>query len=256
MSQLIKAEEQQSREVSVSQPMRLLEMAISANADVEKLEKLMALQERWNEQQAKKAFFESLSSMQSEMPVIRKLKQAAFNTKSGGQMSYSYASLEDIVEQIKPLLQKFGFSFRFEQQFTNGLIVISCIATHKDGHSEVCSMPGTPDMSGNKNALQQAASAVTYLRRYTLTGVFGISTADTDIDGRMSYNDSMNAAASGNGITQESEAFLTDHYNSLDHEKQKAMLAWLRIDNIGKLCNFTEESAQRAINALQARANK
>lgn len=256
MIQLIEAENKQSREVSVSQPMRLLEMAISANADVEKLEKLMALQERWNEQQAKKAFFDSLSQMQSEMPVIRKLKQAAFNTKSGGQMSYSYASLEDIVEQIKPLLQKFGFSFRFEQQFNNGLIVISCIATHKDGHSEICSMPGTPDMSGNKNALQQAASAVTYLRRYTLTGVFGISTADTDIDGRMSYNDNMNAAMSGNQITQESEAWLTDHYNSLDQSKRDAMLNWLRIESIGALCNFTEEQAQKAITAIKAKVKK
>ena len=57
-------------------------------------------------------------------------------------------------------------------------------------------------------------------------------------------------------ITQDSEAFLTDHYNSLDNEKQKAMLTWLRIDNIGALCNFTEESAQRAIKALKTKANK
>lgn len=57
-------------------------------------------------------------------------------------------------------------------------------------------------------------------------------------------------------ITQESEAFLTDHYNSLDHEKQKAMLTWLRIDNIGALCNLTESFAQQRIQALQTRANK
>lgn len=57
-------------------------------------------------------------------------------------------------------------------------------------------------------------------------------------------------------ITQESEAFLTDHYNALDKDKQVKMLEWLHIESIGALCNFTEESAQRAIKALQTRANK
>lgn len=57
-------------------------------------------------------------------------------------------------------------------------------------------------------------------------------------------------------ITQESEAFLTDHYNALDKDKQVKMLEWLHIESIGSLCNFTEESAQRVIKALQARSNK
>lgn len=57
-------------------------------------------------------------------------------------------------------------------------------------------------------------------------------------------------------ITQESEAFLTEHYHSLDHDKQVKMLDWLRIDNIESLCNLTEEHAQQRIKALQARANK
>lgn len=57
-------------------------------------------------------------------------------------------------------------------------------------------------------------------------------------------------------ITQESEAFLTDHYNSLDKDKQAKMLEWLHIESIGALCNFTEESARRAIKAIKTRANK
>jgi hypothetical protein len=248
MSELITVEQKNQQVALAAQPMRLIELAITQGADVEKLEKLMALQERWNEQQAKKSFFESLSQMQAEMPVIRKLKQAAFNTKNGGQMSYSYASLEDITEQIKPMLLKFGFSYRFEQAFNNGLIVITCVITHKDGHSEECSMPGTPDMSGNKNALQQAASAVTYLRRYTLTGALGIATADTDIDGRMAFNEGMNAPK--DEITLESEAFLQDYYNGAPDEVKPQIMAWLKVQSFSQL---TEAQAKKAITAIKAK---
>lgn len=57
-------------------------------------------------------------------------------------------------------------------------------------------------------------------------------------------------------ITIESEAWLTDHYNSLDQQKQQAMLNWLRIDSVASICNLTEEQAQKAITAITAKAGK
>lgn len=249
MSNLIEIEQpQQTAVAAVNQPMQLLQIAVQSGADVDKLEKLMALQERWDAQQAKKAYFDALSQMQAEMPIIRKLSNASFATKSGGQMSYAFAKLEDIVEQMKPLLKKFGFSFRFEQGFENG-IFIKCIATHKDGHSEECSMVGGADMSGNKNPLQQVASSVTYLRRYTLTGVFGISTADADIDGRIDSNDGMNSSA----ILPDTLDEITKLY-SLSTEPEK-MWSWL-CGTIAKrqLTGFedlTEAEAKKAIQAIK-----
>ena len=114
--------------------------------------------------------------------------------------------------------------------------------------SEACSMPGTPDMSGNKNALQQAASAVTYLRRYTLTGALGIATADTDIDGRMAFNEGMNA--SKDEITLESEAFLQDYYNGAPDEVKPQIMAWLKVQSFSQL---TEAQAKKAITAIKAK---
>lgn len=248
MNEVITIEQQNTQIAQAAQPMRLIELAITQNADIEKLEKLMALQERWDAQQAKKSYFDSLSQMQAEMPIIRKLSSASFATKSGGNMSYAFAKLEDIVEQMKPLLKKFGFSFRFEQSFDNG-IFIKCIATHKDGHSEECSMVGGADMSGNKNPLQQVASSVTYLRRYTLTGVFGISTADADIDGRMDSNDGKNSTS----ISPESLDEITKLYG-LSAEPEK-MWSWL-CSTIAKrqLTGFedlTEAEAKKAIQAIK-----
>lgn len=250
-NQIIEREEAQPVNLPVNQPMRLLELAISNNADVDKLEKLMALQERWDSEQSRKAYFTALADLQSELPVIRKLKTASFDTRSGGKMSYNFASLDDISEQIKPYLQKHGFSYRFEQDFQNNAILITCIVTHKSGHSERCSMPGGADTSGNKNALQQAASTVTYLRRYTLTGALGIATADQDIDGRMAYNGDMNNKNS-DLITDENEAALQDHLNAV--EDKHRFMGWLSNGvkrQLNSISDLTDDEAKRALDALR-----
>ena len=156
-------------------PAQLLQIAVEQGADVDKLEKLMTMQERWNAGQAKTAFYEAFSQFQSEAPSIKK-KKNAHNTK--------YAPLSDIVEQIKPYLQKNKLTFRFEQDHNDG-IQVTCIITHSAGHSETATMKAAADTSGSKNSVQAIASTVTYLSRYTLTSALGITTADEDMDGRL-----------------------------------------------------------------------
>ena len=173
---------------TANQATRLIELAINQNADIDRLEKLMALQQRWDADNARKAFYAAMASFQSELPVIKKLKTASFATRNGGTMTYNYASLDDIAEQIKPFLAKHGLSYRFEQQFNQSGCKVSCVVSHKEGHFVTCEMIGAPDSSGNKNSIQQIASTITYLRRYTLTGALGITTADEDIDGRLPEN--------------------------------------------------------------------
>ncbi|MDE9519689.1 ERF family protein [Xenorhabdus bovienii] len=173
-------------------PMRLIEMAVSSNADIDKLERLLELQTKWEAGQARKEFLDAMAAFQSALPTIKKLKQADFGA---GKAKYKYASLDDISEQIKPFLQKFGLSYRFEQKMESGVITVKCIVSHKSGHYESCEMMSTPDQSGGKNSIQQSASAITYLRRYTLTGALGIATADEDIDGRISSSTPSNGVS-------------------------------------------------------------
>jgi hypothetical protein len=59
-------------------------------------------------------------------------------------------------------------------------------------------MEGGLDNSGAKNDIQQKGSTHTYLQRYTLIGVLGLSTSDDDKDGNISKNKSANT-----GITEE-----------------------------------------------------
>jgi hypothetical protein len=165
---------------------RLVELAIEKGTGVEQLEKLMELNSKWEAAQAKTAFLQAKTLFQTALPIIKKQKVVSFDTKAGGKMSYNYASLDDIAETIKPFLAQYGFSYRWNQTFADGGVMrVQCVLTHEAGHSEACDMVGGADTSGLKNALQASASGITYMRRYTLTGVLGIATADEDIDARL-----------------------------------------------------------------------
>jgi hypothetical protein len=186
MGELIQRDSEPSRAITI-QPQdtasRLIEVALTSGADIDKLERLLVMQQTWEAGQARKAFFQALSGFQSNLPPIKKTKEASFPTRTG-QMTYSYASLDDIAEAIRFSLKEYGLSYRFEQKFEpGGYIWVKCIVSHKDGHSEECSMPAMADTSGQKNIIQQIASSITYLRRYTLTGALGIATTDQDLDG-------------------------------------------------------------------------
>ena len=56
--------------------------------------------------------------------------------------------------------------------------------THIKGHSEDTTLSGPPDDSGRKNNIQQIASTVSYLERYTLFALLGLASQDMDDDGQ------------------------------------------------------------------------
>jgi len=66
-----------------------------------------------------------------------------------------------------------------------GKIKVVCIITHTSGHSESTEMQADADMSGAKNPIQGKGSAIEYMKRYTLVGALGLTTTDSDIDGRL-----------------------------------------------------------------------
>lgn len=160
-------------------PAQLLALAVDKNLDIDKLSKLMELQERYNADLARKAFFRALTTFQAKVPELRKSKEVSF-----GDTKYHYAPLADIVRQIKDTCRDCLISYRWEIQDDKDEIKVSCIITHEDGHSEKTTMTASPDVSGKKNSIQARGSSIEYMKRYTLIGALGLSTADSDIDAR------------------------------------------------------------------------
>jgi len=217
MENEIITQENQRLQVSQSTPMRLVELAVNQGADIEKLERLMALSERYDANQAKKAFDLAMSEFQSILPVIEKGGVVDFES-SKGRTYYTYAKIEDIAEAIKPALKKTGLSYRFTQSQNVELITVRCIVTHKDGHSEFSELTSGRDSSGGKDALKGIASTLSYLRRYTLTGLMGIVVGGEDFDSE---------DGTGFDINQETQCYPDTEFN-------KNFPAWSKVIQVGK----------------------
>jgi hypothetical protein len=165
-------------------PDQLIEMAINKDLDIEKLSKLMEMRKQWEADLSRKSFFNALNEFQANVPEIRKTKKVGFET-SKGKTEYNYAPLADITRQIKETCKMFGLSYRWEIHDNKDEIKVTCLVTHLDGHTEMTTMTASPDLSGSKNPIQARGSAIEYLKRYTLIGALGLSTADSDVDGEL-----------------------------------------------------------------------
>jgi len=169
----------------VTTPSHLLAMAVEQGADLDKLTKLMDLQERWEASEARKAFTVAMTGFKSEPVEILKKKNVSFSGTS-----YNHAELSDITDAIGPALSRHSLSYRWDvRQDAANTITVDCILTHIAGHSERVTMTAPPDDSGKKNKIQQIASSTTYLQRYTLLAVTGMSTKGMDDDGREADTD-------------------------------------------------------------------
>lgn len=160
--------------------MDMIANAVSSGASIEALERLMALKERHDKEVARQSFLNALSDFQMDSPDIRKTKRVEFGTTQ-----YMYAPLADIDRQLRKPMKDHGFSKRWEIQDNGDEIKVTCIIAHIGGHTEQTSMTAKPDVSGSKNPIQARGSAIEYMKRYTLVGALGITTADSDIDGRL-----------------------------------------------------------------------
>lgn len=164
-------------------PMDMLDRAVSQGASIEVMEKLMALHERWEASQARKAFDEAIASAKAEIPVIIKNRRVGFDSKKPGasRTDYRHEDLAEIARTVDPILGKYGLSYRFRATSTlNEPVTVTCIVSHRLGHSEENTLSAGRDDSGNKNSIQAIGSTVTYLQRYTLKSALGLAASNDD----------------------------------------------------------------------------
>lgn len=236
----------QSSETSMA--MQIMNMASNPDFDVEKLEKLMDLQEREMARLALVAFNQAFSEMQSQIPTVAK-------SKKGGDSNY--ATLEDVVEITRPILNRYGFSTYFDTKtdisnnrevkdkygnvnvIYDGNVIVEAILLHKMGHQIKTSLIVPFDFSGSKkmNTAQAMGSAVSYGKRYSLCALLNIATRD-DNDARTSN------VYAHKTITGAQARGLTIKFDKLSGESKDGFMAWLlndfQIDSIDsiKLQNY------------------
>lgn len=154
-----------------------------SNIDVDKLAKLLDVQERWEKNEAKKAYVEAMAAFKANPPKIIKNRHVKYATKTGGLTEYSHASLDNVTATISEALSKHGLTAAWVTSQTENIVTVTCRITHIFGHSEETSLSAGPDNSGSKNPIQAIGSTVSYLQRYTLLALAGLATEGQDDDG-------------------------------------------------------------------------
>jgi len=157
--------------------------AADPNTDVDKLERLIALQKSMMAREAETAFHRAMASMQPELPEIA--EHGEIKNKQGDRQS-TYAKWEDQQAAIKPVLAKHGFSltFRIAPQDGNTMILVYGRLAHIGGHVEESPSPPLPaDTSGSKNAVQAYGSSVSYGMRYAAKALLNLTSRGEDDDG-------------------------------------------------------------------------
>jgi hypothetical protein len=152
--------------------------AMNPNVDIDKMERLLQMQERIMERNAKAAYAAAFSEMQPELPEIPE------NGK--GHNNASYALWEDINDLIKPVIARHGFGISFQTGRDGPNITVTAILTHREGHGEQTTMILPVDASGSKNAVQAVGSSTSYGKRYTASALLNLTSRHEDDDGKAS----------------------------------------------------------------------
>jgi hypothetical protein len=172
-------------------------MAVNPAVDVEKFERLMALQERMVARNAKTAYHAALAELQPKLPVIGERGEI----KIRDQVQSRYALWEDVVRAIAPLLSEHGFALSFRVSRDTERQNVTGILSHRDGHSEETTLSLPIDNSGSKNGVQGIGSTVSYGKRYVTQALLNLVSSGDDDDGQ----------GGGNGlITAEQKAELVE----------------------------------------------
>ena len=172
-------------QLSTNPALAFAQLARDKSIDPEKLERLIALQERILDRNAKQAFNAAFTAMSTELPVIS--RKGVIMAKDRSTVRSRYSKYEDIQRVCKPILKQFGFSIRHRTEWPEnkpGIIRVVGILSHLEGHSEQSAFESAPDANDFRTPIQDQGSTVSYGRRYTTIDVLNLEQEGVDNDGQ------------------------------------------------------------------------
>ena len=129
------------------------------------------------------AIAEALAAAQLEYAPVPKNKTAKVKMKSGGEFSYNYADLADVLGMAIPRLAKNGIAFSQPHSLVNGKLRVVTFLLHKSG--EWMESDGI-EISEDGDP-QQFGAESTYFRRYDGASFIGVA-PDEDTDAQQAGN--------------------------------------------------------------------
>jgi len=169
----------------------IVQMASDPRVDADKLEKLLAMQERMEARDAEQQFNEAMM----RLPPIHVKKNGRIDLTSkedrakglANQREVPFARWEDMAAIIEPILEREGFRISFNsapRQADGGGLVVTGTLLHRAGHSRSATMPLPLDTGPGRNNLQANGSTLSYGKRYTTEMLLNIVRDGDDDDGK------------------------------------------------------------------------
>lgn len=179
---------------TVVTPADVLRVAMEAgDKDIDRLERLMAMQERHREAQerdrqrdAEIAFEADFVGFTGENVSIPKTKEV--DRGRGGK--FMQAEFDEVCRRLKPALSKHGFGFRHKERFgphtPDGAetaipwVWVTCILSHRAGHKDLLELDSPADDQTANSLAQNSQSTASYLKRQSLLAITGTATGGED----------------------------------------------------------------------------
>jgi len=212
--------------------------ALNPAVDIEKMERLLAMQERILDRNAKAAYAAALSRMQPELPTVA--ERGTIKNKAGGVQS-RYALWEDVVSVITPILSRHGFALTFRTSNPEKLVTVTGVLTHQEGHSEETTLTLPIDSSDFRNLVQSIGSSVSYGKRYTAAALLNLRSG-------LSEDDDGQAYSRGECISEKQVADITALLSEVGADKVR-FLKYIGIDSIESILVANYDAVIRAIEA-------
>jgi ERF superfamily len=169
-------------------------VALDPRADIEKLDRMMAMYERLKAKEAELAFnaakgliLKTLAGIKfvKNRPAIYEIEKG--KPQKGTYEAFKYAPLEEIDKHLRPLLaeENMDLSYSDEPREGGGIRIRGRLKHLPSGHYEDSFMSAPLDTTGGKSEVQAAGSTNSFLRRYVVCNIFNIVVVGDDDDGAM-----------------------------------------------------------------------
>lgn len=158
-------------------PAQMIQYVMQNGGTIEQLREFLQLQREMEADEARKAFFVAMAEFSAEPIIITK-------DKENKQFKSMYTGIGNLVNTVRPILSKHGFSVDWNYEQPDGQVKVTCVLSHIMGHAKSVSFTIPPDTSGggSKNPIQQIKSSQTYARSATFEAVCGLASSDQNGD--------------------------------------------------------------------------
>ncbi|WP_417814086.1 ERF family protein [Thalassospira alkalitolerans] len=235
-------------------PLSIIVSAVERGMDAAQLHALMDFQDRMDAKEAKKSYLHAMAEFKKNCPEIYKNKRVSYEGKNGGKPTeYMHETLDHIVNVAAPVMAENGLSHTWEtDQLDGGMIQVTCVITHSDGHSTRTTLQSGRDDSGGKNNIQALGSAVKYLQRYTFLSATGLASREEDDDGRATGSVDPEISAAHHKMLLEK---IEEVKSAVGFDEESFFKAF-KIDDYDQLTEFQFSRALPALNKKLAGADK